>query len=120
VSRIEYRHPDPSCNPYLAQTVMLKSGLDGIRRKADPPELFDENVYHATNLEILPENLGDAIDVFMEDQVVKAALGEYISDTLIKTKRAEQKAYLKYVGTDWATSRPRITPWELDRYLVTC
>ena len=120
VSRIEYRHPDPSCNPYLAQTVMLKSGLDGIRRKADPPELFDDNVYHAKGLEMLPEHLGDAIDTFMEDQVVRAAVGEYISETLIKAKRAEYDAYLKYVGTDWATSRPRITPWEIDRYLVTC
>lgn len=120
VSRIEYRHPDPSCNPYLATTVMLKSGLDGMKRKADPPEIFDDNVYHASGLETLPENLGDAIDVFEKDKVLTDALGSYISETLCKAKRAEYEAYLKYVGTDWVSSRPRITPWEIERYLATC
>ncbi|MGD0804458.1 MAG: glutamine synthetase family protein [Candidatus Bathyarchaeia archaeon] len=120
VSRIEYRHPDPSCNPYLATTAMLKSGLDGVKRKADPPEIFDDNVYQAKDLEMLPEHLGEAIDVFEKDKVLTDALGEYISKTLVKAKRTEYDAYLKYVGTDWASSRPRITPWEIDRYLVTC
>lgn len=120
VSRIEYRHPDPSCNPYLATTVMLKSGLDGLKRKADPPEIFDDNVYNASGLETLPEHLGEAVDVFEKDKVLTDALGDYISGNLVKAKRAEQEAYLKYVGTDWASSRPRVTPWEIDRYLVTC
>ncbi len=70
VSRIEYRHPDPSCNLYLAETVMLRAGLDGVKRKADPPEIFDDNVYHARDLEMLPENLGEAIDVFEKDPIV--------------------------------------------------
>jgi glutamine synthetase len=120
VSRIEYRHPDPSCNPYLATTAMLKAGLDGVKRKADPPEIFDDNVYHAEGLEMLPENLGEAVDVFEKDKVLTDALGEYISNNLVKAKRAEYEAYLKYVGTDWASSRPRITPWEIERYMITC
>jgi glutamine synthetase len=99
---------------------MLKSGLDGVKRKADPPEIFDDNVYQAKDLEMLPEHLGEAIDVFEKDKVLTDALGEYISKTLVKAKRTEYDAYLKYVGTDWASSRPRITPWEIDRYLVTC
>ena len=120
VTRIEYRHPDPSCNPYLATTAMLKSGLDGVKRKADPPAIFDDNVYHAKDLEMLPEHLGDAVDIFEKDKVLTDAIGDYISGTLVKAKKAEFEAYLKYVGTDWASSRPRITPWEIDRYLVTC
>ena len=47
-------------------------------------------------------------------------VAEYITKTLTKAKSAEYEAYLKYVGTDWTSSRPRITPWEIDRYLVTC
>jgi glutamine synthetase len=120
VTRMEYRHPDPSCNLYLAEIAMLRAGLDGIKRKAEPPEIFNENIYHASNLEMLPENLGDAVDVFEKDPVVSGAVGEYITKTLIRVNRAEYEAYLKYVGTDWASSRPRITPWEIDRYLVTC
>jgi glutamine synthetase len=100
--------------------AMLKAGLDGIKRKVDPPEMFDDNVYQAKDLEMLPENLGEAVDVFEKDRVLADALGEYISNTLTKAKRVEYNAYLKYVGTDWASSRPRITPWEIDRYLVTC
>jgi glutamine synthetase len=120
VTRMEYRHPDPSCNLYLAETVMLRAGLDGIKRREEPPEIFDENVYNARDLETLPENLGEAIDVFEKDQVVSGAVGDYITKTLTASKRVEYDAYLKYVGTDWVTSRPRITPWEIERYLTTC
>jgi len=120
VTRLEYRHPDPSCNLYLAETAMLRAGLDGIKRKTEPPEIFDENVYHARDLEMLPENLEEAIDVFEKDPVVTGAVGEYITKTLTKAKRDEYEAYIKYVGTDWASSRPRITPWEIERYLTTC
>ncbi len=120
VTRIEYRHPDPSCNLYLTETVMLRAGLDGVKRKAEPPEIFDDNVYHAKDLDMLPENLGDAVGVFENDPVITGAVGDYITKTLTKAKRVEYEAYLKYVGTDWASSRPRITPWEIERYLTTC
>jgi glutamine synthetase len=99
---------------------MLRAGLDGIKRREEPPEIFDENVYNARDLETLPENLGEAIDVFEKDQVVSGAVGDYITKTLTASKRVEYDAYLKYVGTDWVTSRPRITPWEIERYLTTC
>jgi glutamine synthetase len=120
VTRIEYRHPDPSCNLYLAETAMLKAGLDGIKRKAEPPEIYNDNVYRAQNLEMLPENLEDAVTVFENDPTISGALGSYISKTLVNAKRAEHEAYMKYVGTDWPSSRPTITPWEIDRYLTTC
>ncbi|MCX6643440.1 MAG: glutamine synthetase, partial [Candidatus Bathyarchaeota archaeon] len=53
VSRIEYRHPDPSSNPYLVATVLLKSGMDGVKRKLDPPEPHSENIYHSKDMEML-------------------------------------------------------------------
>ncbi len=120
VTRMEYRHPDPSCNLYLAETVMLRAGLDGIKRKAEPPEIFEDNVYHAKNLEMLPENLGDAVAAFERDPIISSAVGDYIAKNLTKAKRTEYEVYMKYVGTDWVSSRPRITPWEIDRYLTTC
>ena len=120
VSRIEYRQPDPSSNPYLVATVMLKSGLDGIKRKLNPPEPQSDNVYHHEDIEMLPNHLGDAIDVFEKDPVVSSALGSYIAERLVKAKRSEWSLYNKFTGTDWATSRPRITSWEIERYLTTC
>ncbi len=120
VSRIEYRHPDPSSNPYLVATVLLKSGMDGVKRKLDPPEPHTDNIYHKKDMEMLPENLGEAIDVFEKDSVVTGALGSYMAERLVKSKRAEWESYNKFTGTDWVTSRPRITSWEIDRYLTTC
>jgi glutamine synthetase len=120
VTRMEYRHPDPSCNSYLAETVMLRAGMDGVKRKAEPPEVFDENVYHASELAMLPGSLGEAVKEFETDPIISGAVGDYIATTLIKAKVAEEEAYLKYVGTDWVSSRPRITPWEIERYLTTC
>jgi glutamine synthetase len=43
--RVEYRAPDPSCNPYLAFAAMLMAGLDGIRRKLEPPKPIDADLY---------------------------------------------------------------------------
>jgi glutamine synthetase len=121
VSRIEYRHPDPSSNPYLSATIMLKAGLEGIKKKLEPPEPEGENVYHLSKkVDIIPENLGEAVNAFSEDRVISEALGEYISKRLIIAKKAEFDSYMKFVGTDWITSRPRITSWEIEKYLTTC
>jgi glutamine synthetase len=43
--RIEFRVPDPSCNPYLAFAAMLMAGLDGVRNKIEPPEPVDKDLY---------------------------------------------------------------------------
>ncbi len=43
--RIEFRVPDPSCNPYLAFAAMVMAGLDGIRNKVEPPEPIDKDLY---------------------------------------------------------------------------
>ncbi len=47
-TRLELRSPDPSCNPYLAMAVMLQAGLDGIKKKIEPPEPVNRNIYHMT------------------------------------------------------------------------
>jgi len=56
--RIEFRCPDPSCNPYLAFPAMLMAGLDGIRNKTEPPEPVDKDLY-----ELPPEELAEVPQV---------------------------------------------------------
>src|SRR3989442_8781970 len=43
--RLEFRTPDPSCNPYLAFAACLQAGLDGVRNKIEPPEIVDKDMY---------------------------------------------------------------------------
>jgi glutamine synthetase len=127
VTRIEYRHPDPSSNPYLAATVLLKAGMEGVKKKTEPPEPVTENVFHLTpkemktrGIEVLPEHLGEAVDYFEEDPVMKEALGDYLHSNLVALKRKEYDDYLSFTGVEWAASRPKITSWEYDRYLTRC
>jgi glutamine synthetase len=126
-TRIEYRHPDPSCNPYLAAVAMLRTGMDGMVNKVEPVEPFSENVYHLTGAELekrgietLPEHLGEAVDAFVKDPVVPEALGGYISKNLVGLKTREFEDYAAFTGNGWAESRPKITSWEIERYLTRC
>ncbi len=126
-TRVEYRHPDPSCNPYLAAVVILKAGMDGIIRKTEPEEPFSDNIYNLTmeemqkrGMETLPEQLGEAVEAFTSDKVVSRALGGYISSNLMKLKRSEFEEYLSSTGREWAESHTEITPWEIEKYLTRC
>ncbi|MCE1254531.1 MAG: type I glutamate--ammonia ligase [Anaerolineae bacterium] len=112
-SRIEIRCPDPSCNPYLAFTVMLAAGLDGIRRGLEAPEAAEENPYlpgvgiqRRAPLDYLPESLNRALDAFEEDDVIREALGPHIYDRFVNAKRLE-----------WQEYRLEVTAWELEKYL---
>jgi glutamine synthetase len=127
VTRIEYRHPDPSCNPYLAAILLLKSGWEGIEQQTEPIDPISDNIYHFTpkdmkNLGVgmLPEHLGEAITLFEEDDLMKEALGEYLYRNLIDLKRTEYEEYLSYTKVEWAASRPKITEWEYENYLTRC
>ena len=126
-TRIEYRHPDPSSNPYLVAVATLRAGMDGISRKTEPEEPFSENVYPMSKEELerrgvgmLPEHLGEAADAFASDPVVSGALGGYISKSLLGLKRREFEDYLSLTGRGWEESRSEITSWEIDRYLTRC
>jgi len=127
VTRLEYRHPDPSSNPYLVATVLLKSGMDGIKQKIEPMEPISENIYNFTKMDLkkkgvitLPEHLGEAIEVFEHSKSMKDALGDYLHKNMIKLKRAEFESYSNFTGVEWAASRPNITKWEFDQYLTRC
>jgi glutamine synthetase len=109
-TRIELRCPDPSANPYLAFAVMLKSGLDGIRRGLTPPPAAEEDLYHidprSRSLTTLPGSLGEALERLQGDEVVQQALGPHIYERFVEAKQQEWDEYRLYVSQ-----------WELDRYL---
>jgi glutamine synthetase len=125
VTRIEYRHPDPSSNPYLAATVLLKSGILGIKNKIDPGEPHQENIYNMSKkqrekngIDVLPENLGQAIEIFESNKIMKKALGDFLHSNLVKMKKKEYQDYQNYTGVEWPASRPKITEWEYEHYLT--
>ncbi len=112
-TRCEVRVPDPSCNPYLALTVMLAAGLDGIERGLSCGEPVNRNIFTMSQREKrrlkisqLPANLEEALNHLEKDGVLKAALGEHIFEHFLFNKRRE-----------WADYIQVIHPWEQERYL---
>jgi glutamine synthetase len=114
-TRVEFRMPDPACNPYLALAVQLAAGLDGIERQVDPGPPIDTNVWELSaeeraryQMESLPANLGEAIVEMEKDDLIRNTLGEHLFDNYVHAKRQE-----------WAENIAQVTRWELDRYLTT-
>jgi glutamine synthetase len=112
-TRAELRCPDPSCSPYLAFAVMLRAGMDGVRRKAKPPEPVEEDVYHFDEAKLaqkgittLPSSLKEAIDEMENSKFMKEALGKHMFERYIEAKKAE-----------WDDFRIHVTDWEINRYL---
>ncbi len=112
-TRCEVRMPDPSCNPYLALTVMLAAGLDGLERKIDPGPPVNKNIFTMSEREKrkykirqLPGDLSEALDALERDRVVKEALGSHILEQYLDAKRQEWAEYISHVH-----------PWEQRRYL---
>jgi len=112
-TRIEFRAPDPACNPYLAFAVMLAAGLDGIEKGYELPPAVEEDIYQMPEAErqrrgidTLPDNLYAAIELAEQSALVREALGDRIFDSFIANKRIE-----------WDRYRIHVTQFELDRYL---
>ncbi|HLZ23398.1 MAG TPA: glutamine synthetase family protein [Ktedonobacterales bacterium] len=112
-TRVELRSPDPSCNPYLAFAVMLRTGLDGAARELPLPMPVEEGLYTLDEqvrlrrgIGLLPATLGEALDALQSDDVVLGALGEQIAAWFTEAKTLE-----------WQEYRRQVHPWELERYL---
>jgi len=112
-TRIEFRSPDPACNPYLAFSVMLAAGLEGIEKGYEAPDPIEENVYEMSKEErekrgigTLPASLNDAIQLTEKSEVVRKALGDHVFDAFITNKK-----------TEWDQYRIQVTDYELKRYL---
>ncbi|MEZ5237399.1 MAG: type I glutamate--ammonia ligase [Microthrixaceae bacterium] len=96
--RLEFRCPDPSCNPYLAFSAMLMAGLDGIQNRIEPPTPMDKDLYDLPPEELakvpqVPGSLEDALDALEADQDFLKAGGVFtqdLIDTWISYKRENE------------------------------
>jgi len=112
-TRVEYRSPDPACNPYLAFSVMLAAGLAGIKGKYELIAPMEEDVYlmseadrAAKGIASLPGSLIEAIALVEQSDLVREALGDHIFNNFITSKKVE-----------WDKYRVNVTEWELQEFL---
>jgi glutamine synthetase len=96
--RVEFRPPDPSCNPYLAFAAMMMAGLDGIQNKIPPGEPLDKDIYdlspeELSNVPSMPASLEEALDALQEDHgfLLKGdVFSEELLETFISYKRKNE------------------------------
>jgi len=112
-TRIEFRSPDPSCNPYLAFAVMLAAGLEGIENKYELPDPIEEDIFEmnpaerqAHGITDLPGNLYAAILETEKSELVRKTLGDHVFNKFIANKKIE-----------WDAFRTHVSQFELDKYL---
>ena len=112
-TRIEYRSPDPACNPYLAFSVILAAGLRGIEGDYELPAESDANLFEMDDttleklgIQQLPQSLADSLRVMENSSLVADTLGEHIFEWFLRNKRAEWRGY-----------KTHISQYETDRYL---
>ena len=112
-TRIEFRSPDPACNPYLCFSVILAAGLEGIEKEYPLPKPAEENVYELKpeereerGIRMLPGSLAEAIELAEGSKLVRKALGDHVFNSFIQNKKIE-----------WDLYRTEVTDYELKRYL---
>ncbi|MBT3256738.1 MAG: glutamine synthetase [Deltaproteobacteria bacterium] len=114
-TRIEFRSPDPSCNPYLAFAVMLGAGLKGIENKYELVAPVEEDIFEmnpaerkAHGITDLPGTLYAALLATEKSEMVRDVLGDHVFNKFIENKRIE-----------WDSYRTHVSQYELDKYLST-
>jgi len=110
--RIEFRSPDPACNPYLAFACMLAAGLEGIEKGYPLPPPAEKNVLEMTPEEreslgigMLPTDLSEAVKLAEKSELLRRVLGEHLFNKLLENKRLE-----------WEKFRSQVTSYELEEY----
>ncbi len=112
-TRVEYRAPDPACNPYLAFAVILAAGLRGVEKGYELPPEADTNLFlmsprelAASGIKPLPKNLDAALAAMERSELVAETLGDHVFEWFLRNKRSEWEEYTR-----------QVTPYELTRYL---
>ena len=112
-TRIEFRSPDPACNPYLAFAVMLGAGMAGMEKKLEMPQPIEEDIFEmnpaerrAHGITDLPGNLYAATLLTEQSELVKEVLGEHIFNKFIENKKIE-----------WDHYRTHVSQFEIEKYL---
>ncbi len=111
-NRFEWRLPDASANPYLATAALIAAGLDGVDRELDPGPACTDDLFalplaaiRARGIGLLPQSLGEAVTALEGNDVIRAALGDTLSEQFINLKRREWTEYSRHVSH-----------WEIQRY----
>jgi glutamine synthetase len=112
-ARLEYRPTDGSSNFYAAFAGILAAGLDGIRKKLEPPDPVEQDIYHMgenqrteRGIEVLPGDLGEALSEFAKDKYLREALGQDFCDKFLELKTRE-----------WRSFNSMVHEWERKKYL---
>jgi len=112
-SRVEFRSPDPACNPYLAFSVMLAAGLEGVEKEYELPEPVEQNIYLMSEEErrklgiaSLPGSLIEAIQLTEKSKLMRKTLGDHVFNSFIASKKVE-----------WDDYRKCVHPYEIERFL---
>ncbi|MDD5668821.1 MAG: glutamine synthetase family protein [Candidatus Omnitrophica bacterium] len=112
-TRIEYRSPDPACNPYLAFSVMLAAGLEGIKKNYKLADPATDNIYHMSEeerrkagIDSLPDDLLEAVKLSEGSKLVKEALGDKVFEYFIRNKKME-----------WDEYKAQVSQYEINKYL---
>ncbi|MEM2463711.1 MAG: type I glutamate--ammonia ligase [Candidatus Bathyarchaeia archaeon] len=119
-ARIEFRCPDPLCNPYLAYVAVFEAGLDGLRKKIEPGDPVDVNVYHLSDakrrelgIKVLPGSLKEALEEWESDDICIKALGRETAEKYLELKMQEWKEYEPHMPEN----RNEVTWWEQQKYI---
>ncbi|MFO7928950.1 MAG: glutamine synthetase family protein [Candidatus Humimicrobiaceae bacterium] len=111
--RVEFRCPDPACNPYLAFSVMLAAGLEGMEKNLPLSDPIEKNIFEMderrredAGIETLPNNLFEAVRLMEGSKLVKETLGAHIFEKFIDNKKIE-----------WDRYRTHVSNYELENYL---
>jgi len=118
--RVEFRSPDSLCNPYLAYAVLFEAGMDGIKKKIEPEDPIEENVYHITDakrkelgIETLPTSLKEALEEWNNDEICIRALGKENAEKFVRLKAEEWKEYEPHMPNN----KNEVTQWEIEKHL---
>lgn len=102
--RVECRIPGADANPYILYAAALAAGLDGIRNRIEPPEIFQGDLYAAAELPKVPGTLREAISELERSDMAKEAFGEDVFEHYLHFLRTEQRKFDEVV-TCWERSR---------------
>jgi glutamine synthetase len=112
-TRIEFRSPDPSCNPYLAFAAMLAAGMKGVEDNYQLPEPVEEDIYEMDEaareregITSLPGSLFEAHQEMEKSELMRETLGDHIFNKVLANKKIE-----------WDRFRTHVTDYELNQYL---
>ena len=112
-TRIEFRSPDPSCNPYLAFAAMLAAGMKGVENNYQLTDPIEEDIYEMDEaareregITSLPGSLFEAHQEMQKSELMRETLGDHIFNKVLANKKIE-----------WDRFRTHVTDFELNQYL---